>query len=287
VDSRLLITLAAMAATEPVDIVSFGDAGPGAGPGTPLRTADIQPARPAPDLPVEKPLLQYLLRAERNEYPAVLRRDRPSGPSAGGGPERELQERDHRRAGGAGQWPDVGLTCHRENQANVFYVSSTDNLIHVLIFENPDDPDILDFAMDGTHPVPGSALTCFALPGGIGTRLYYPDDQYRVNEMAWTDDTMVNHLLPATALPGSALTCFGVGGQYTCLYYLDHQARVNELGWSNGRWANHVLPGTAAPHSALTCFGVDGTFTRLYYLDAQSRINELAWQTNRFVNSVL
>jgi Fungal fucose-specific lectin len=182
--------------------------------------------------------------------------------------------------------PGSGLTCHPENQANVFYVSSTDNLIHVLTFENPDDPDILDFAMDGTHPVPGSALTCFALPGGIGTRLYYLDDQYRVNEMAWTDDTMVNHPLPAAALPSSALTCFGVGGQYTRLYYLDHQAQVNELGWSHGSWTNKPLPGTAAPDSDLTCFGVNGTSTRLYYLDAQSRINELAWQTNRFVNSV-
>jgi hypothetical protein len=42
VDSRLLITLAAMAAAEPVRIVSFGDAGPGSSPGLPLRSAQIQ-----------------------------------------------------------------------------------------------------------------------------------------------------------------------------------------------------------------------------------------------------
>jgi hypothetical protein len=41
VDARLLITLAALAATGPVHIVAFGDTGPGAGPGTPLRTAEL------------------------------------------------------------------------------------------------------------------------------------------------------------------------------------------------------------------------------------------------------
>jgi hypothetical protein len=41
VDARLLITLAALAATEPVHIMAFGDAGPGADPGTPLRTAEL------------------------------------------------------------------------------------------------------------------------------------------------------------------------------------------------------------------------------------------------------
>ena len=183
-----------------------------------------------------------------------------------------------------------GLTCHPdpEGQARVFYVDATDHLIHALAFGIPEDPTgILDYAIDGTHPVPESALTCFPLSGGTDTRLYYLDDQYRVNEMAWTGDTMANHVRPATALPGSALTCFGVGGKDTRLYYLDGQARVNELGWTNGRWKNQVLPGTAAPDSDLTCFGATGRFTRLYYLDAESRVSELAWQTNRFVNSVL
>jgi hypothetical protein len=42
VDARLLITLAAMAANEPVRIVSFGDAGRGASPGLPLRSVQVQ-----------------------------------------------------------------------------------------------------------------------------------------------------------------------------------------------------------------------------------------------------
>ncbi len=42
VDSRLLIALAAMAANEPVRIVAFGDAGPGASPGLPLRSVQVQ-----------------------------------------------------------------------------------------------------------------------------------------------------------------------------------------------------------------------------------------------------
>jgi len=62
VDSRLLITLAAMAATEPVRIVSFGDAGPGAGPGTPLRTAEIA----AP--PVTAQDMLAFVRAQRPPY---------------------------------------------------------------------------------------------------------------------------------------------------------------------------------------------------------------------------
>jgi hypothetical protein len=41
-DARLLITLAAMAANEPVRIVSFGDAGPGASPGLPLPSVQVQ-----------------------------------------------------------------------------------------------------------------------------------------------------------------------------------------------------------------------------------------------------
>jgi hypothetical protein len=48
VDSRLLITLATMAAAEPVRVLSFGDSGPAAGPGVPLRAAEITAAaRPA------------------------------------------------------------------------------------------------------------------------------------------------------------------------------------------------------------------------------------------------
>ena len=41
VDARLLITLAAMAAAEPLQIQALGGGGPGASPGTPLRTAEI------------------------------------------------------------------------------------------------------------------------------------------------------------------------------------------------------------------------------------------------------
>jgi hypothetical protein len=41
VDSRLLTTIAVMAALQPVDIVAFGDSAPGAGAGSPLRSADL------------------------------------------------------------------------------------------------------------------------------------------------------------------------------------------------------------------------------------------------------
>ena len=41
VDSRLLITLAALAVSYPVNVVGFSDAGPGAAAGTPLREMEI------------------------------------------------------------------------------------------------------------------------------------------------------------------------------------------------------------------------------------------------------
>ena len=185
--------------------------------------------------------------------------------------------------------PGSGLTCEQDPQklVRVFYVDGTDHLLHVLAYDNVDDPGgTIDEPIDGTDPAPGSALTCFGMDTG-DTRLYYLDRQGRINEMAWSANVRTNHVLHATAMPGSALTCFGVGGQLTRLYYLDSQARVNELGWSNGNWANHVLPGTAARDSALTCFGFNGMVTRLYYLDAHHRVNELAWQTHQFVNSAL
>jgi hypothetical protein len=47
VDARLLITLAALAAEHPVSILSFGDRGPGASSGVPLRAAEVAgPAGP-------------------------------------------------------------------------------------------------------------------------------------------------------------------------------------------------------------------------------------------------
>jgi hypothetical protein len=75
VDARLLITLAALAATEPVDIVAFGDAGPGASPGTPLRTAElVAPPATAQDM-------LAFVRAQRPPYLAVRSALSP-GPAA-------------------------------------------------------------------------------------------------------------------------------------------------------------------------------------------------------------
>ena len=41
VDSRLLIVITALAAQRPIDILTFGTAGPGASPGVPLRVAEL------------------------------------------------------------------------------------------------------------------------------------------------------------------------------------------------------------------------------------------------------
>jgi hypothetical protein len=65
VDARLLITLAAMAEAEPVRILAFGGGGPGASPGTPLRTAEL--AAPAA---TAQAMLAFV-RAQRPPYLAA------------------------------------------------------------------------------------------------------------------------------------------------------------------------------------------------------------------------
>ena len=47
VDSRLLLALALLAGSQPIDIVRFGNVGPGASPGVPLRFADLAESVPA------------------------------------------------------------------------------------------------------------------------------------------------------------------------------------------------------------------------------------------------
>jgi hypothetical protein len=47
VDSRLLLALALLAGSQPIDIVRFGNLGPGASPGVPLRFADLAENLPA------------------------------------------------------------------------------------------------------------------------------------------------------------------------------------------------------------------------------------------------
>jgi hypothetical protein len=73
VDSRLLTIIAGLAAQRPVSIVAFGDRGPGASPGIPLRSADLagtggtagaQSAAPTP-------WMIAFLRAQRHPYRAA------------------------------------------------------------------------------------------------------------------------------------------------------------------------------------------------------------------------
>jgi hypothetical protein len=73
VDARLLITLAALAATEPVRIDGFGGRGPGESPGLALRTAEIT----APAATARRMLA--FVRAQRSPYLAI-RADLTPGP---------------------------------------------------------------------------------------------------------------------------------------------------------------------------------------------------------------
>jgi len=65
VDSRLLVTLAALAAIHPVDIAGFGSVGRGASAGVPRRSADITGGSPGP---VSLRALMTILRAQRSPY---------------------------------------------------------------------------------------------------------------------------------------------------------------------------------------------------------------------------
>jgi hypothetical protein len=66
VDSRLLTTLAALAAQEPVQVGAFGDSGPGADAGVPLRSAVITVAGPAD--PAALGGMLTFVRAQRPPY---------------------------------------------------------------------------------------------------------------------------------------------------------------------------------------------------------------------------
>jgi hypothetical protein len=69
VDSRLLATLATLAALHPLDIISFGDSGPGASAGVPLRSAEIAAAvPPGRRQPVSLASLLAFFRAQRTPY---------------------------------------------------------------------------------------------------------------------------------------------------------------------------------------------------------------------------
>ena len=65
VDSRLLITLAAIAVSHPVNVVVFGDSGPGAAAGTPLRAMEISPAVSPASRPAELQRIRALVLAQR------------------------------------------------------------------------------------------------------------------------------------------------------------------------------------------------------------------------------
>jgi len=70
VDARLLVTLAALAALHPVDIVSFGGGGRGASAGVPLRSADIMAVTPGGGAahPASLQAMLAFFRAQRPPY---------------------------------------------------------------------------------------------------------------------------------------------------------------------------------------------------------------------------
>jgi hypothetical protein len=76
VDSRLTLLLIAMAAVRPISVQAFGDRGPGASPGIPLRSADLAPTGRAPKIK----WMLALLHARRGlDKPAHIRLIRLTG----------------------------------------------------------------------------------------------------------------------------------------------------------------------------------------------------------------
>jgi hypothetical protein len=78
VDARLLITLAALAASEPIQVTGFGEPDPGASPGLPLRTAELT----APTA-TARTMLAFV-RAQRSPYLAARAVLTPKTGGAGG-----------------------------------------------------------------------------------------------------------------------------------------------------------------------------------------------------------
>jgi hypothetical protein len=72
VDSRLLVTIAGLAAQEPISIVAFGDLAPGASPGIPTRSADLaETGATASARAVYLQSMLSFLRAQRGDYKAA------------------------------------------------------------------------------------------------------------------------------------------------------------------------------------------------------------------------
>jgi hypothetical protein len=67
VDSRLLSTIAALAQARHLRVIGFGDSGPGAGGGAPLRSAEVAATGPGAGTAALGPLLAFL-RAQRAPY---------------------------------------------------------------------------------------------------------------------------------------------------------------------------------------------------------------------------
>jgi hypothetical protein len=93
-----------------------------------------------------------------------------------------------------------------------------------------------------------------------------------------------NLSINATAVAGSALTCFGKNGADTRIYYFDASNDLIELAWNdNGCSFKDITSNTAAAApakgSALACYGVNGTDSRVYYCCSSQHVIELGWNT--------
>ena len=84
VDSRLLITLAALSVSYPVEVVTFGDSAPGAAAGLPLREMEIAPAGSPASRPAEVQRIRSLVLAQHAVFlPARVSLVRLAGGGAG------------------------------------------------------------------------------------------------------------------------------------------------------------------------------------------------------------
>ncbi len=225
-------------------------------------------------------------------------------------------------AGAPSAVPGSALTCFGVNgsASRVYYIKPTAGTnvntqdVAELYWDNGWNYHVLT-GDQGEVPmappaVPGSPLACFGV-NGSASRVYYLGGEPRfvdqiadVYELYWDNGWNYHKLTGAngqaagapSAVPGSALTCFGVNGSASRVYYTGPGDEVYELYWDNG-WNYHKLTGAqaemptappAAPGSALTCFGVNGSDSRVYYVDTQGQVNELAWLNGGWVfNRVL
>jgi hypothetical protein len=156
----------------------------------------------------------------------------------------------------------------------------------------------------GQHtPFQNSGLAAMGTGGNLDPRVYYIDENGRVQELAWVGRWVWNDLfseLPSNQIPKVhkarmfAIAAMGTGANRDSrVYYLDNTGRVQQLAWV-GHWVWDDLFSELPPHqrqqvqnadanSILAVMGTgDNLDPHVFYLDVHGNVQHLAWLGNHW-----